>query len=403
MIRFSVVIPLALFCIGPTSVTNAQTNRAVSEKDSSPVSLFEYVTKTPKRNKSFNLDLELHAGFYGDFAGGKLDEAVFRFKDVKLNISGEVNERISYGYRQRLNGSFEGPTLDNLNESIEYAYIGYQLSDRFTLTAGKQDAFFGGWEYDPNPLEIYQYSDMNDYIPCFLTGLGLAYEASPTQEIRVQITDSRMGSLEDEYGRLPEGVKKPNIPLYYFLNWNSSYLDELISLRYSVSVAEQAKGKYMYNLFTGQSLQAGPIYMYFDVMYSRGQLDPLGLLSFLTIPEEEAEEETTPVRLQNCDYLSLVAEVKYRFHPKWQLFAKGMYETASIYKAYDAYEKGKYRTAWGYQGGLEFYPMADDNLRLFANAAGQAFTLTGRADALNMYPHNTLRLAVGFVYKLPLY
>lgn len=402
MRRLTFAFALALMHVGPAAILNAQTDKAIPEKDSSAVSLFEYVTKVPKKSKAFNLDLELHAGFYGDFQDGKLDEAAFRFKDVKLNISGDVNDRLSYWYRQRLNGSFDGPTLDNLNESIEYAYIGYKLSDRFTLTAGKQDAFFGGWEYDPNPLEIYQYSDMNDYIPCFLTGVGLAYQASATQEIRIQITDSRMGSLEDDYGRLPEGIGKPKVPLYYFLNWNSSYLDERVNLRYSASVAEQAKGKYMYNIFAGQNLEAGPVYAYLDVMYSRGQLDPLGLLSYLTVPEEEVED-AIPVRLQNCDYFSLVAEVKYRFHPKWQLFAKGMYETASIYKAYDDYEKGKYRTAWGYQGGLEFYPMADDNLHLFVNAIGQAFSLTERAKAFDMSLDNTLCLAVGFVYKLPLY
>lgn len=392
----------ALVCLGLAPVANAQTDTAVSEKTSSPVSLFEYATKIPKRSDVFNLDLELHAGFYSDFYGGKLDEAVFRFKDVKLNITGEVNDRLSYAYRQRLNSSFEGSTLDNLNKSIEYAYIEYKLSDRFSLTAGKQDAFFGGWEYDPNPLEIYQYSDMNDYIPCFLTGVGLAYQASATQEIRVQITDSRMGSLEDEYGRLPEGVQKPKVPLYYFLNWNSSYLDELINLRYSVSVAEQAKGKYMYNIFAGQNVEAGPFYAYVDVMYSRGQLDPLGILTFLAVPDEEGED-ALPVRFQNCDYFSLVAEMKYRIHPKWQIYTKGSYETASIYKAYGDYEKGKYRSAWGYQGGVEFYPMADDNLHLFVNATGQAFSLTGRAQARDMSLDNTLCLAIGFVYKLPLY
>lgn len=404
MRRLTSAFILAFACAGPATRMSARTDTAILEKDSSPVSLFEYVTKTPKRSQAFNLDLELHAGFYADFYGGRLDEAAFRFRDVKLNISGEVNDRLSYAYRQRLNGSFEGPTLDNLNESIEYAYIGYKLSDRFTLTAGKQDAFFGGWEYDPNPLEIYQYSDMNDYIPCFLTGLGLAYQASETQEIRVQVTDSRVGSLEDDYGRLPEGIEKPKVPLYYFLNWNSSYLDEQVNLRYSVSMAEQAEGKYMYNVFAGQNLEVGPVYAYLDGMYSRGQLDPLGLLSFLTLPDEgEEEADALPTRLRNCDYFSLVAEVKYRLHPKWQLLAKGMYETASIYKTYDTYEKGKYRTAWGYQGGVEFYPMADDNLHVFVHAIGQTLGLTDRAKAVGMSLENTLSLAVGFVYKLPLY
>ena len=62
----------------------------------------------------------------------------------KLDVTGEVNDRLFYWYRQTLNGGYEGQALENLNESIEYAYIGYKLNERFTLTAGKQDVFYGG-------------------------------------------------------------------------------------------------------------------------------------------------------------------------------------------------------------------------------------------------------------------
>ena len=159
----------------------------------------------------------------------------------------------------------------------------------------------------------------------------------------------------------------------------------------------------MYSVFTVQSIEAVPVYAYFDVMYSRGKLDPLGLLTELTQPEVSGEEEPEPpVRMQNIDYLSLVGEIQYRFHPKWQLFAKGMYESASIYKAYDAYEKGKYRTAWGYQGGLEFYPMADDNLHIFLTAIGKKYNLSERAKALDASLDDTARLSIGFIYRLQL-
>lgn len=373
-----------------------------SEPASSRVSFFEYVTKIPKRNKAFNLDLEMHAGFYADWEGSRLDEAAFRFKDVKVDITGEVTDRLFYWYRQKINAGYENFSLENLSESIEYAYIGYQLSDRFTLTAGKQDVFYGGFEYDPNPLIIYEYSDMNEYALCYLTGIGLAYQVLPTQEIRVQITNSRMGSMEETYGRLPEGWEKPKVPLFYTLNWNSSYFDERINLRYSVSAAEQAHKKYMYSFFAGQNLDVAPWYAYLDVMYTRGALDPLGLLTewagFLT-----ETEEAPLVSVPNCAYLSVVAELQYRFHPKWKAFLKGMYETASLYKAAGPYEKGKQRTAWGYQGGIEFYPMADDNLHLFLMGSGRAYSLTEKAKASGVWMENTGRLSVGFVYKLPLF
>ena len=220
MKRLTVAWLSAFLFIGSALTSYAQTNSPIPERDSSSVSLFEYATKIPKRNKVFNLDLEMHAGFNADFFSGKLDEAAFRFRDVKIDVTGEVNDRLFYWYRQTLNGGYEGQALENLNESIEYAYIGYKLNERFTLTAGKQDVFYGGFEYDENPLLIYEYSDMNEYSLCYLTGIGLGYQPNESQEIRLQVTNSRMGSMEDEYGRLPEGFKKPRVPLFYTLNWN---------------------------------------------------------------------------------------------------------------------------------------------------------------------------------------
>jgi hypothetical protein len=65
-----------------TSVLQAQ---SIPERDSSAVSVFEYATKIPKRNKVFNLDLEMHGSFNSFFNGGKFDEAAAA-KAEDLNI-----------------------------------------------------------------------------------------------------------------------------------------------------------------------------------------------------------------------------------------------------------------------------------------------------------------------------
>ncbi len=80
-----------------------------------------------------------------------------------------------------------------------------------------------------------------------------------------------------------------------------------------------------------------------------------------------------------------------------------MYETASVYKTNNLFESGKYRTSWGYQGGVEFYPLGDDNLHLFITGTGRAYSLTERAKALDASVENTGRLSIGFIYKIPLF
>ena len=384
-----------------TSVLQAQ---SIPERNSSAVSVFEYATKIPKRNKVFNLDLEMHGSFNSFFNGGKFDEAAFRFNHIKLEATGEINDRFFYWYRQNLNQGNEGMDLENLPESIEYALIGFNINDKFTLTLGKQDAAWGGFEYDINPFEVYEYSDMNEYMSCWFTGVTLAYQLAEYQELRVQVTDNRIGSMEDAYGTLPEGIEKPGAPLFYTFNWNSSYLDEVINLRYSATAGEQAKGKWMYMAWAGHNVCSGPFDGYFDVMYTRASLDPLGIMTELTPAEDE---EAGPVCMQNVQYLSLVAEMNYRFHDKWNVFVKGMYETASTYKAGGTDDMplptGKYRTAWGYQAGLEFFPMADDNMHFYLTGTGRSYSLTDKAKALGASVENTQRLSVGFIYKLPLY
>lgn len=106
--------------------------------------------------------------------------------------------------------------------------------------------------------------------------------------------DSRMGSTEGGYGRLPEGFKRPRAPSFYTLSRNGNFLDELTYLWYSVSAVEQAQGKYMCSVFTGQSIEAGPVHTYFDVMYSRERLDPLGLSTKLIQSEVPGEEKPEP-------------------------------------------------------------------------------------------------------------
>ncbi len=55
MKRLTVAWLSAFLFIGSALTSYAQTNSPIPERDSSSVSLFEYATKIPKRNKVFNL------------------------------------------------------------------------------------------------------------------------------------------------------------------------------------------------------------------------------------------------------------------------------------------------------------------------------------------------------------
>lgn len=66
------------------------------------------------------------------------------------------------------------------------------------------------------------------------------------------------------------------------------------------------------------------------------------------------------------------------------------------------FRKGKYRTAWGYFAGVEFYPM-DTNLHFFLTYVGRTYDFTARAKSLGQENYSTNRVSVGFIYQLPMF
>lgn len=131
-------------------------------------------------------------------------------------------------------------------------------------------------------------------------------------------------------------------------------------------------------------------------MYSNEDLDRTGIISTLV------SDDTQDIRALNTRYLSLVLYLNCRLSPKVNFFVKGMYETASVLKANQGLEKGKYRTSWGYLAGLEYYPL-EENLHFFLNYIGRSYEFTDRAKIYNQPDRNPQRIELGLVYQLPMF
>lgn len=59
-------------------------------------------------------------------------------------------------------------------------------------------------------------------------------------------------------------------------------------------------------------------------------------------------------------------------------------------------------TAWGYAGGIEFYPM-ESNLHFFLAYVGRSYKYTDRAKALGEDNFSTHRVSVGFIWQMPVF
>lgn len=136
--------------------------------------------------------------------------------------------------------------------------------------------------------------------------------------------------------------------------------------------------------------------MYLDFYLSDEELDNRGITSSINRLQGNAD------CIKNARYESWVTKLNYRFQPKWNIFVKGMYENASVYKYADQIEKGKYRTAYGYFGGIEYYPTTE-NLHFFASYIGRSYRFTGKAKALGAENYSTSTLSIGLIYHIPLF
>lgn len=384
-------LPALLAAAQSDSVPHAEDERGIIEQ----------IARIEKKTDKFNLYFNMRGGFDASWRGSSFEEGKFNMHQMRIEADGRINSWLTYRYRQRLNkGDEPGGYYDNLLGSIDYLGIGMNFG-KWSFFFGKQCAVYGGIEFDLNPIEIYQYSDQLAFTNNFSTGVRATYNFTPRQQLQVQVLNSFSTSSRKMFG----DYEKSKIPLVYVLNWNGNFND-VYKTRWSASVMNETKGRNIYYFALGNEFRILPgWHAYFDWMYSIEGVDRKGILT-------EMVGGTDPARkTANVDYMSFVLHTNYEFLGHWNVFAKFMYENEGIYKTHTAERdgssvtlpKGRYRTALGYIGGVEYYPMKKSNLHFFAAYVGRSYRYTDRARAFGNADYNTSRLTVGLIWKMPVF
>ena len=344
--------------------------------------------KIRKIKSHINLEFASSANAY--FSDGNFDEMSFKMNRVRLEIYGRLNDRLSYHFRQSFSSYNNVNTVENLPSSIEYANLKWRFNDKFDLVVGKQFLAVAGYEGYVNGLLVREFSEFNNNFAIFQTGVKAAAYLTPDQHLYFQVVNQKTG-LED-YG-LPAGVEPSKFPLLASACWMGWFSDGAINLQYSASAGQLAKGKNIYYLMCGNVYEKGPVLAYLDVLYQRSGLDNQHRISALS-PD--------PAVAQNIQYLTVIGNVDYRFHPKWNGYLKGAYETAGIYEANGLYAKGRMMNAWNAQACLEWFPFEEEKgFKVFAHYVYKGFELTDNAKALGATKPHTQRISLGIQYIIP--
>ena len=384
-------------------VAAAQNQTLISEQDSIP-SLIERIISEREggykiRKIKSNINLEFYTSANAYFTENEFDDLSFKLNRVRLEIEGRLNDHLSYHFRQSFNKYSNPHSVDNLSSSIEYANITWHASDRFNLVAGKQFVSLGGYEAYVNALRVREFCEFNNNVAVYQAGIMGVVEFNPSQQLILQVVNNRSGSDSDLYiyGR-PDGIEAAKFPLLATVNWNGLFLDDALHFRYAASMGQLAKGKNIYYLTCGNIYEKYPFVAYLDVMYSREGIDSQQRITTL----QGQGRGMLPVTAQNTQYLSFIANLDYQFHPKWNAYIKGAYETAGIYEANGIFAKGRYMTSWNAQACLEWFPFTEDKgFKVFAHYLYKGHHLTENAEVMMASMPHTQRISLGLVYVIP--
>ncbi len=329
--------------------------------------------ESPLRKK-FNMYFNFQTSLDAEKEGENDLTTKFQARQLRLEVRGDLTERIFYRFRHRLNKSNAAASLDNLATATDMMYAGFRLNEKWTATVGKMCQMWGGYEFDLNPMNIYEYSDFLNNMDNFMLGAMITYTPNPNHEFNLQITDVRNSNFADLYATAT--IKESNTPLAYIFNWNGNLLDGLVQTRWGAGLQSEADGYTNALVMLGTKLNLPKFQVFLDYMMANDQLDRLKFT-----PRSKAEV------VKDAKYNSFVLKAEYQPAPEWNIFAQGLYETANSSLANNEFK------GIGYFAGVEYLPFKEQDLRFF-------LAYIGRSRDTNSVKVDTNRVSVGMMYRI---
>ena len=329
-------------------------------------------------HKKFNMYFNFQSSFDLEKVKDQDMAAQFKARQLRLEVRGDITDRIFYRFRHRLNKSNAATSLDNLAKATDMLYAGFRLDDKWTLTAGKMCQAWGGFEFDLNPMNIYEYSDFIENMDNFMLGAMITYAPNKNHEFNLQITDVRNDSFETLYGTATNTINASKAPLTYIFNWNGNLFDNLIQTRWGGGLQSEADGYNNWMLMLGTKLNLPKFQVFFDYMMANEQLDRLKYTPM-----------SSTVLVKDAKYNSFVLKAEYQPIPQLNIFAQGLYETAKN----DLTDNKM--TGIGYFAGVEYLPFEKQDLRFFLAYIGRS-----RENKLTNVTTDTNRVSIGLMYRI---
>ena len=242
--------------------------------------------KTEDLSGPVNIEIGARVDYQRDYRQGDAfdDNCGFKGKYLMFLVTGNINEKFSYVYKQRLNEIHKNA---NFFDGTDQLKLMYRFNKKWDITAVKMSMAFGSYEYQYDPMDMYMYSEWGNSIPCYKFGASLGWNAGANDRFELQFHESPFD--------------KRHMDLYaYSLAWYGTH--KALKTVYTANVLEYQPGEFIYYLGLGHHLDLGNFAVEFEYL----------------------NRATKNHAFFFKDY-SIVGQVAYRPTDRWNVYAKATY------------------------------------------------------------------------------
>lgn len=259
---------------------------------------------------------------------------------LNFHLKGQLAPGLSYRIRQRFTKPLYDPKVP-LN-ATDLLTLTWDINEKWSLDAGKLPVFIGGFEWDDAPIDLYYFSDFAKTIPQVYALGGTAYfRPVQNQTLHLQVTQSLLAEGNWDAWNAS-------------LGWTGQFFNWWKTL-WGINFMDDPYHHMMGYLALGNRFEAGPVALELDGMYRR------------SFKHKKAGLD-----------LTVIGKLEYKVG-KFTLFAKGGYDTNAANNvdeegiAYDLTVAPGSSILWG-GGGLEFFPLRNQDLRIHTVVYGDNFS-----------------------------
>ncbi|QNL50869.1 hypothetical protein H8S90_04565 [Olivibacter sp. SDN3] len=359
--------------------------------------------KQAATDKRFFMNALLRTAFHGDSFFNEGGQNSIGLDEARIDIGGNYNDRLSYRVRYRLNRAFAETGQDNGSQALDWAYLHYKFGNqnKWSVTAGKQSALVGSYEFQNNPIYELLFTDYVDRIlNLFVVGGTLSHQVDKNHSLNVQIyntTNEGFDRLFQTRGYNQEDLNAASNPLGTYFTWIGAFADQKIHTKWSYNISQFAKGHTNHNISLANKLALNKTLVYLDLQYSYLPVDYTMVVNPV-LNTHYGRSGTDQVLARGIQYKTAVLRLDQMLTDHWEISLKGAYETASSRK--DEAIGKDFRKNYTYTAALQYKPYESQDLRFYLAYIGNTIDYS---QVINASKAELNRVSLGLFYTIPVF